>query len=1064
MDAPINLARDARGESKASSGDARDAGQHPAAEAGEAGVACVRSAVVLGGQVAGASTLAFGATLRADTGWNVATLPTNVVAPPAVVPYDTGFLAAFVDTNGGLDFATSTWGWGSPATISKATAQGSPSLAVVGMTVHLAYQGSNGKYYHGTYSPAAGWDGASDPVGGTKQGFGPAAPVAAAIGGALVIAYGGQDGALYDETWTAGGGWAPDNEHASAQVGKLAPAIVALEGGASDALIVYVNPAGTLYFTARSGASWSAPTVISTSAFTNAAVSLAPLTGARAMMTYLGTNGLPYFSVYDPTTTPEWTAPAALGAGATNLSSPPSVASGVCGDDAVAVLVSSTGAQSLGYAAGTWSAPSTLPGTAGMAFASVAAQASAAVTAGQAASGDGGSSPSTPITVDPQGNYQIGFESLGWTFSGALHTPATQIANASGSDSIGTYKEVTFSFDDTSQKTASIRRYDLLPVALLSVTYVAAAANSATPFPTFTRYPELPHHASYSDTEFGPVSFDTLTADSPFVFFDDNASTFVLSAASDFMNAATIELAGGALAAGIDPAVTTFPAGFTHRTLLVAESGINAAYATWGSALLSLSGKTRVASDATPYLSRMGYWTDNGAYYYYNYDTTTGYPATLASVRDSFTQLGMPLAYVQLDSWWYPKGPERLWSDKANGQYTYTADTTLLPEGLPSLHQSLALPLVTHARWIDPSSPYAIEYTMSGHVSTDPAYWAETASYLAAGGVTVYEQDWLNQNALPTTTNLTDQGTFMDGMAGAMATAGIDVQYCMPLPRHYLQGSKYPNVTTTRVSVDRFSRPRYEDFLFTSLLTSSLGAWPWVDTFNSPEMDNLLLATLSAGMVGIGDQVGSSSISNLLQAARPDGVIVKPDAPIVPLDETFLRLANGVDAPLVGATYSDFGSLRASYVYAFNVGTSVTAAYTPASLGYSGQVFIWSYFAGTGVLAAASATYTEDLTNGSLYDIVVPVGASGMALVGDRGKFVSLGKKRFTQLVDTGTMTLSLSFAAEETSVTLHGYANSRPTATASVGSVGVVTWSASTHLFTLEVMPSGGVATIAMQ
>jgi hypothetical protein len=77
---------------------------------------------------------------------------------------------------------------------------------------------------------------------------------------------------------------------------------------------------------------------------------------------------------------------------------------------------------------------------------------------------------------------------------------------------------------------------------------------------------------------------------------------------------------------------------------------------------------------------------------------------------------------------------------------------------------------------------------------------------------------------------------------------------------------------------------------------------------------------------------------------------------------------------------------------------------------------------------------------------------------------VSLGKKRITQLSDSGTVTVGVAFAAGETSVTLHGYAASQPTATASTGSVGVVTWDAGTKVFTVPVMPSGGGATITLQ
>jgi len=44
------------------------------------------------------------------------------------------------------------------------------------------------------------------------------------------------------------------------------------------------------------------------------------------------------------------------------------------------------------------------------------------------------------------------------------------------------------------------------------------------------------------------------------------------------------------------------------------------------------------------------------------------------------------------------------------------------------------VPLVAHARWIDANSPLRSQYTMSGNVATDPAYWREVAAYLKANG------------------------------------------------------------------------------------------------------------------------------------------------------------------------------------------------------------------------------------------------------------------------------------------------------------------------------------------
>src|SRR5262249_54011626 len=160
--------------------------------------------------------------------------------------------------------------------------------------------------------------------------------------------------------------------------------------------------------------------------------------------------------------------------------------------------------------------------------------------------------------------------------------------------------------------------------------------------------------------------------------------------------------------------------------------------------------------------------------------------------------------------------------------------------------------------------------------------WDAITSYIQGAGVVTYEQDWLGAQA-QTAFNLYDPSAFLDQMARATSENGLTMQYCMALPRHYLQTSRYDNITTIRVSNDRFERGKWNDFLFASRLAGALGVWPWSDVFMSPELDNLLLSTLSAGPVGVGDSIGSLSGADLLRVVRNDGVIVKPDAPLVPV-------------------------------------------------------------------------------------------------------------------------------------------------------------------------------------
>jgi hypothetical protein len=232
-------------------------------------------------------------------------------------------------------------------------------------------------------------------------------------------------------------------------------------------------------------------------------------------------------------------------------------------------------------------------------------------------------------------------------------------------------------------------------------------------------------------------------------------------------------------------------------------------------------------------------------------------------------------------------------------------------------------------------------------------------------------------------------------MASAMAANGITMQYCSAMPRHFLQSSMYNNLTTIRVSRDRFSSTRWDSFLYASNLVSALGIWPWSDVFMSTETDNLLLSTLSAGTVGVGDPIGAESKANLFQTVRADGMIVKPDVPIVPID----------------------------------------------------------------------AMYAQDAQAGSgSYYVVVPIGQSGISFLGDAGKFVSLGKKRITQVTDNGTVQATITFASGETSLTMQGYSPTTPIIAAGDGSVGSVNYNSASGLFSFAVSPGAdGSATVTM-
>jgi hypothetical protein len=249
-------------------------------------------------------------------------------------------------------------------------------------------------------------------------------------------------------------------------------------------------------------------------------------------------------------------------------------------------------------------------------------------------------------------------------------------------------------------------------------------------------------------------------------------------------------------------------------------------------------------------------------------------------------------------------------------------------------------------------------------------------------------------------------------------------------------------------------------------LASALGIWPWADVFMSTETDNVLIATLSAGMVGNGDKIGAENKESLLRAVRSDGVIVKPDSPLLPIDAMYtsdaLEMIADDDArsrpPMIASAHTDHGALRTAYVFAYSRGTEgANSAFTPAQVNVPRDVYLYDARARTARRLAASETFTFALApNGTAYFILAPVSRAGVALFGDDGKFVPDGRKRIASIVDErDRLTATVTFAPQEKSVRLFGYAARQPTITAQMGSAGGVTFDGKTGRFEVSVSPS---------
>ncbi len=677
-------------------------------------------------------------------------------------------------------------------------------------------------------------------------------------------------------------------------------------------------------------------------------------------------------------------------------------------------------------------------------------------------------------TIDEQsGRYEVRSTEANWVFAGTLGGAASDISVQDGQDRLGAFSELSFRWRNRVALRGTIRTYLDRPVLLFEITSNEATSDAAViRFPRFTEFPRDLHGFSYLNREFAPPSFALEENATPWLLYDEQAHAAVLSPAANYMIASMRGDGKTEIASGLNEGVAALPADFTHRTLMALGVGVNATWESWGRALTGLQGTQRPGNDADIGLRYLGYWTDHGGEYYYDYDRKLGYAGTLEALVQRYRGEGIPIRYLQLDSWWYyktytdPAGntgkpendrlPLEEWN-RYGGLIRYEAHPSLFPEGLAAFQRRVGLPLIAHNRWIDPASPYHQRYRISGFAALDPLWWREIIGYLSSAQVVTYEQDWLNviyEHSPELATSLQAGDAFTDGMARAAQEKGLSLQYSMALPRHFLQGARYGNLTTIRVSGDRFRREKWDTFLYTSRLASALGIWPWCDVFMSRETDNLLLATLSAGMVGIGDRSGAEDRKNLLHAVRLDGVIIKPDTPLLPIDSMYTA---GSRRPMIAAAHTDHGALRTGYVFSYGRGLKVAnVAFTPAQVGVPREVYVYDARQRTARRLAASDAFTFALAaNGTAYFVVAPVSRAGIALLGEEGKFVPDGRKRIAALDDEpGRLTATVIFAPLEQSVRLFGYAPRRPTVTAQTGSAGEVAFDRRTGRFEVSVSP----------
>jgi len=503
----------------------------------------------------------------------------------------------------------------------------------------------------------------------------------------------------------------------------------------------------------------------------------------------------------------------------------------------------------------------------------------------------------------------------------------------------------------------------------------------------------------------------------------------------------------GSINCGIEGLVEDLPAGFEHKHIIVAGRGIHNTFQEWGGALLAKAGKKVPSKYQDDTLKYPVYMDDNGAYYYDHDFKENGYRSyedIILGVEDEAKKHSLRIGTYHVLDLEQQRYKEGLFEPRSD----------LFPHGLTWLHEKLGKPLQLYYAWLPPG-PYRKKYSFletgagtppgdsMGDVFSSLDYWRDTAKKISSWGGILLQHDFLSTYEGNTVmmSDVNRMNEYYKNMARALGEQSIDMQYCMQLPRNVMESTENPSLVSLQGSDDHFvpiaEKKKYHDdtkdpvdwkqLLFTSAFYGAVGIWPSRDNIQTVADPNAeedtLIANLLGGEIQLGHRIGECNFDLLAKTYRAgDGLILKPDQPIVPLDRSY------VEGGAVGYTQSNISGQSWYYVLSLP-SAGYLPEFAPSDLGVDGKWAVYRYETKTVAIRSADSMIKLEKDAKHEYFVLAPVMTNGMAVIGDVDKFVTMADMRIAFVEPEGRQALRvgvISNQAENPVVT--GYSSARPT------------------------------------
>ncbi|KAK6165977.1 hypothetical protein SNE40_022776 [Patella caerulea] len=453
----------------------------------------------------------------------------------------------------------------------------------------------------------------------------------------------------------------------------------------------------------------------------------------------------------------------------------------------------------------------------------------------------------------------------------------------------------------------------------------------------------------------GKVNMNTGTAGGPTIFFDKKDNVVIIAPFSEFMSASTYldtTQQPNRLSWGIMGGVMEIPEDFMAQFMVFySPNGINKAFEEWGSLMKDFYGKDPSYRKADMTINYLGYYTDNGAYYYWRPEPHKTNEQTIYDIQSYALNSSIPYKYIQYDEWWYirARGPTGL----PTGTIKWSLRPKVFPSGMRKLYENTEWPVVAHNMYWSNQTTYAKQnggnYTFlldeSGMaLPFEEGFWNDLFKESKLWGLAVYEQDYMNVNTdaiNATVSDVVSGKTWLMDMGNAARKNGLTIQYCMSYPRHAMTALEIPAVTQARVYMD--NRPNTDHWTIgvSSLFAEAMGIAPFKDNFWSTEVQtgngynqtephtsiHAAISTLSTGPVGLGDKVGHSNPNLIMRSCNAEGLILKPSKPITAIDKQIQQMAFGGNIGPEGKIYTTYSNID-NHIFGIILAANISMDYT----------------------------------------------------------------------------------------------------------------------------------------